>query len=79
MSKKDKLIASIQNNPKNVSFETLKKVLEQNGFILRSVKGSHHTFKRDKEKITIPYHNPIKVVYVKLALEFITGEQNEKD
>ncbi|PAF50840.1 type II toxin-antitoxin system HicA family toxin [Helicobacter sp. 13S00477-4] len=73
MSSKDKLLKNIQNNPKNVSFEDLKKVLEQNGFILDRAKGSHHTFYKGDITITIPYKKPIKEVYVKMALIYIKG------
>lgn len=74
MSSKDKVLKDIKNNPKGVSFKTLKKVLEQNGFVLKSVNGSHHTFKRLDQRITIPKHKPIKEIYVRLVLKFIQGD-----
>lgn len=64
----------MQNNPKNVSFEDLKKLLTAHGFELRSISGSHYTFKKDSQRITIPYNKPIKEVYVKMVLKFIQEE-----
>lgn len=75
VSSKDKLLKNMQNNPKNVSFEDLKKLLKAYGFELRSISGSHHTFKKDSQRITIPYNKPIKEIYVKMVLKFIQGEQ----
>lgn len=42
MSKEEKLIKELENNPKNVKFEILEKLLVSNGFRLRGIKGSHH-------------------------------------
>ena len=44
LSKKEKLKDKIKNNPKNVSFETLKNLLIGEGFTLKGANGSHHTF-----------------------------------
>lgn len=74
VSQRDKLIKKLENNPKNVSFETIKTVLEGHGWYLDRVSGSHHTFAKDDETITIPYRKPIKEFYVKLALKAIKGE-----
>ncbi|PAF47155.1 hypothetical protein BKH46_05465 [Helicobacter sp. 12S02634-8] len=74
MSSKDKALKNMKNNPKNISFEELKKVLEQNGFVLDRIKGSHHTFYRGNQTLTIPYNKPIKAIYVKLVLSAILGE-----
>ena len=72
MSKKDKLVQNILNNPKNVSFENLKKVLENDGYIGINKGGSHWVFrKNDYESITIPYKRPIKIIYVKKVLSMI--------
>lgn len=40
---------------------------------------SHYTFRKDGSMpITIPKHEPIRKVYVKMVKEIIEGEQNEK-
>lgn len=69
MSVKDKLFKDLQNNPKNVRFEVLEKILKDNGFELKSIKGSHHQFSDGKTLITLPYHKPMKIFYVKLVLD----------
>lgn len=38
LSKNDKLLKELENNPKNVKFEVLEKLLLNNGFNLRGIK-----------------------------------------
>ncbi|EAJ1232618.1 type II toxin-antitoxin system HicA family toxin [Campylobacter fetus] len=71
MSKKDKLLKELQNNPANVRFEILEKILKDSGFELKSIKGSHHQFSDGKTLITLPYHKPMKIFYVKLVLNIL--------
>ena len=71
MSSKDKLLKSIENNPKDVKFNDIKKLLEWFGFELVSVTGSHHKFKCDDKSVVVPYHKPIKEVYIKQILDLI--------
>jgi hypothetical protein len=44
MSKRQKRLEKVRQNPKNVSFETLKTLLEDYGFEHIRTSGSHHTF-----------------------------------
>lgn len=44
MSKKQKLLRQILNNPKNVSFKNLTTLIEAFGFTLSRINGSHHIF-----------------------------------
>lgn len=55
MSSLDKLIKKLENNPKNVSFDDIKKLLINNGWELNHTKGSHHQFSDCKTLITLPY------------------------
>lgn len=72
MSKKDKALDRIRNNPKNVRFEDLQKILENLGFELPHRSGSHAVFARGKHVLIIPFRRPfLKVVYVQLALAAI--------
>ena len=60
------------NNPKNVSFEDIKKLLENNGFIADNTGGSHWVFrKKDFETQVIPRKKPVKAIYVIRALKAI--------
>ncbi len=75
MSMRKKLLIRIQQNPKNVSFEDLRKLLEMYGFVLRRIRGSHRSFKGtlsgQEILFVVPYNQPLKVVYVKKALNLI--------
>ncbi|MDI9635177.1 type II toxin-antitoxin system HicA family toxin [Geitlerinema splendidum] len=44
MSKKQKLLQQVLNNPKNVSFKDMVSLVEAFGFTLARVNGSHHIF-----------------------------------
>ncbi|NLY66261.1 MAG: hypothetical protein GX069_01740 [Tissierellia bacterium] len=83
MSTYEKLYKKIKNNPKNVSFHEIDKLLVQvGGFIRRSPRGgsSHYTYSHDdlKEIITIPKDRPIKAVYIKRALAAFDMVKNKK-
>lgn len=69
MSKKDKLLSRIRQNPKQVRFDELDNILLQLGFRKRQ-QGSHATYNRGGLRITIPYRQPFVLpIYVK---EFLT-------
>ena len=44
MSSLEKLINKLGNNPKNASFDDLRRILESHGWELNHIKGSHHKF-----------------------------------
>jgi predicted RNA binding protein YcfA (HicA-like mRNA interferase family) len=68
----EKLIKKMRNRPNGISFDEIAKVLEESGYILVRVRGSHCHFRNQKgDLITIPKHNPIKAVYVKEVLRRI--------
>lgn len=72
MSKYEKLIEKLKTNPKNVDFQVLKKILEENGYFGINTGGSHWVFRKEgKESITIPYKRPIKIIYVKKVIELL--------
>jgi predicted RNA binding protein YcfA (HicA-like mRNA interferase family) len=58
MSRRDKLLARIRNNPRGVTFDELTKVLEWHGFELRRSKGSHHVYVRGHYRITVVWRRP---------------------
>ncbi len=79
MSKKDKRLKKIGNNPKTVSFSDLVSVLTDYGFNLVSVTGTHHTYKVGSHRITVPYRRPfVKEHYVKAALEMFEAIDEEQ-
>lgn len=82
MSRFDKLIEEILSLSKDLRFNELKKVLEYYGYTMCSPRGgsSHYTFRKDGcMPITIPKHEPIKKVYVKMVKEIVEGEINDKE
>lgn len=79
MSKWEKLISKISKLDKNVRFSELKKILESYGYEMISPGSgsSHFTFRKDGcNPITIPKHEPIKVVYVKMVKEIVESNDS---
>jgi len=64
MTKREKALRKIRNNPKEVRFNDLAKVLEQFGFEIRKTGGSHHVFMRGQYRITVPFRKPHLLEYV---------------
>lgn len=79
MSKYEKLLKSIRNNPSDVKFEDLRKILLHHGFIERQPRGgsSHFTYTRKDTIITVPKHKPVNKAYVKQTLKLIDEIENE--
>ncbi|RDU51876.1 hypothetical protein CQA49_08040 [Helicobacter sp. MIT 00-7814] len=76
MSKKDKLLAKLENNPTNVAFEVLEKLLKDCGYEVFKSGGSHAVFRKSQcEILTIPYKRPVKVVYVKMVLKVLKEQK----
>ena len=73
MSKREKLLKELENNPKDVRFETLKKLLESEGWKAFNNGSFHWQFRKESRKITILYKRLVKPVYVKMALEALKG------
>jgi predicted RNA binding protein YcfA (HicA-like mRNA interferase family) len=80
MSKFEKAIAKLHQNPQNVSFGEIDRILLRLGFEKRQ-KGSHAVYTREGSyPITIPFKKPfILPVYVKKVLQIIEEVQNEID
>ena len=68
MSKLEKLLQRIKNNPKTVRFEELDKILTNSGYERTQPRSgsSHYTYRKErKEPITIPHHKPyVREIYV---------------
>ncbi len=72
MSKKEKAISKLRQNPKNIRFEEIETILIGLGFSKRQHGTSHATFTCGKLIITVPRQKPfVKPVYVKLLLEIL--------
>ncbi len=72
MSRKEKLLQRLKNNPYDATFADIQKMLEDEGFQLDRVSGSHHVFKRDQVIFVVPVHKKrVKSVYVKRAVAIV--------
>lgn len=82
MSKLKKLLEKINNNPRQVRFEELDKILLHYGFSKRQPRSgsSHYTYKLGKFRLTVPFKQPhIGAAYVELALEALKGVINDDE
>ncbi|QGP92569.1 hypothetical protein MGLY_19550 [Neomoorella glycerini] len=73
MTKREKILEKIKQNPRNVSFNDLDRILRQHGFKCRQLGSgsSHYTYLKDDIRITLPKQNPMRPVYVKITLKAI--------
>ena len=75
MSKRQKRLERIRQQPNNVSLDDLRRVLEDYGFEYRQTVGSHYTFSYvvggQTKLFVVPFRRPVKPVYVKRALKLI--------
>lgn len=86
MSRRQKRLERIRQNPNNVSLADLQTVLEDYDFEYRRTSGSHYTFTYElggeTRLFTVPFRRPVKPVYVKQALRIIdqiVQEQGEDE
>ena len=74
MSKIDKLLIKMRNNPRDWKIEEVKALADRFGINYRQPGTSHVTFRANNgEKVTVPAHKPIKPVYIKLFIALIDG------
>lgn len=73
MSKTDKILEKMQNNPRDWRIESLKTVAGTYNIEWRQQGTSHVVFIRtDGRTLPIPAHRPIKPVYIEKFIEFVT-------
>ncbi len=71
MTKREKLIDSIHNNPKAVRFDDACKVAEWMGFVYKSGDGSHMIFSKTGEPIVLNFQNRNGYIYPYQARQLI--------
>ena len=72
MSKKEKALARLRQNPKHVRYEEIEKFLLRLGFKKRQDGTSHATFTFGVHIVTVPKRKPfVKPKYVELVLELL--------
>lgn len=82
MAQWDKLLERIRCLDKGLRFAELSKILESYGYRMTQSRsgGSHYTFKKAGcSPITIPKHEPIKIVYVRMVREIVESESVDRD
>ena len=82
MSQWEKLLKRILTLSNDLRFQELRKVLESYGYTMYAPKSgsSHYTFRKPGcYPITIPKHEPIKIVYVKMVKEIIESEVSDHE
>ena len=82
MSTWDKLLEKIKSLNKDIRFAELRKVLQSYGYEMTYPRSgsSHYTFRKEGcNPITIPKHEPIKTVYVRMVKEVVETELANKD
>ena len=67
MTKVDKVLEKMRNNPRDWQLADLEIISSRLGISVRKGKGSHVTFTHSKwiDILTVPAHRPIKSIYVK--------------
>ncbi len=77
MTQKEKKLKKLEQNPKNTRYDNLKTILEQFGYKLTRITGSHHIFKKENKYINFPVHNnKVKTIYIKKILKQIQKYEN---
>ena len=73
MSKHEKILARMWNNPRDWKIEELISIATHYEIEVRSDGGSHHVFSHPLVPLTIcvPAHRPIKPVYIRQFLSLI--------
>ena len=82
MTQREKRLAKIRNNPKNVHFDDLDRLLHDYGFERRQPKGgsSHYFYFLGDKRLTIPFKRPfVKAIYVKQVLSVLEGIDDERE
>lgn len=80
MTKREKRVKKLFQNPKTVPFKELDRVLKDFGFKMRQPGSgsSHFVYTKGIIQISVPFKRPfVKEVYVKRVIELI-GEEYEK-
>lgn len=82
MSTWEKLLDRIYCLSNDIRFQEITKVLKAYGYTKTNPSGgsSHYTFRKPgKPPITIPKHEPIKKVYIKIIKQMLESEENDEN
>jgi len=81
MSKAEKLLERMRNNPRDWQIDTLISIAEKHGIEIRNCGGSHYVFSHPDTplNVSVPAHKPIKSVYIKQFLELVDTVKGENE
>lgn len=73
MTKADKVLQKMRNNPRDWRIEALETVAARYGIMVRKQGGSHAVFSHPNSPlvVTVPAHRPIKPIYVRQLIDLI--------
>ncbi len=78
MTKFEKLLGKLRNNPRDWQIETLKDIAKRFNIEWRQPGTSHVTFRHPNgTKLTVPAHRPIKPIYIKKFVRLIDEGEGE--
>jgi len=78
MTKIEKLLSKLRNNPRDWQIETLKDIAKRFNIEWRPPGTSHVTFRHPNgAKLTVPAHRPIKPIYIKKFVRLIDEREGE--
>ena len=65
MSKHEKILQQMSNNPRDWTINDLVVIAKRYGFTFRQPGTSHVTFSNGRQRLTVPSHKPIKPIYIR--------------
>jgi hypothetical protein len=78
MSKIEKLLNNMRNNPRDWQIDTLKDIAKRFGIDWRQPGTSHVTFRHNNgAKLSVPARRPIKAIYIKKFLRLLDEGEGE--
>jgi hypothetical protein len=78
MSKIEKLLNNMRNNPRDWQIDTLKDIAKRFGIDWRQLGTSHVTFRHNSgAKLSVPARRPIKAIYIKKFLRLLDEGEGE--
>lgn len=79
MSKHEKLLQKMRNNPRDWDIHDLINIANRYGFTFRQPGTSHVTFSNGIQRLTVPSHKPIKPIYVQKFITMIETQEVDSE
>jgi predicted RNA binding protein YcfA (HicA-like mRNA interferase family) len=80
MSKAQKLLAAMENNPLDWQIGEVETVAKAFGLTMHRPGGSHHVVRHENgRKVSIPAHRPIKVIYIRQFVRLVKFGKGDEE